>query len=641
MKSHIEAIIIFSKTGEKRMIPLQEGVNIITGDSKTGKSALIEIIDYCLCSTNCTIPKGKITDFSELYALIMKINTNIYVIARYNWNSGGKMFFIKEKENFDFRTLKREYFEKKIKISPKEAQNEIENALGLSVTNVNEDESQQAKKASLRNMVSYLFQHQNLMASKFALFYRFSDFYKRKDVIEQFPIFAGIIDQEYYSTLIKLNSLKSKLKQSEKRQKNNQNLNNHIKEKLQPLLINYFALLNRSLEENLSIEEMLKVASNLPKYDDNILGEAKVVSHYNNLRLKLEELREKERNILLEIENINSTKKNGVNFSKILEELEYQTKITENKNKSYSCPLCGSNCNEINVENEKISKASKWLDTELKLAKKYTFDFSEDIRKLEENHKELEREIKIVYKELKNVEKKFLSSDELKTKMDKVNYAKANIEIFVELNEVGIFENIDEEIEILKANIRDLEKKIRSFDVYEQKEKAELFLSKNMNRLAQTLDFENEYKPINLNFDLVNDNFDLYHSKENNEKIYLSEMGSGANWVSCHIALFLSFLHYFSKQPNSPMPLIMFFDQPSQVYFPQNTVEKNTVSETDLVAVNKIYKTIFDEIKLIGEETRNLPQIIIVDHVDGEGLKNQDEFKKYIRCNWRNGKALI
>ena len=67
MKSYIKAIIIFNKNGEKRVVPLEQGVNIITGESKTGKSALVEIIDYCLCSTRCTIPKGKITDFSYLY----------------------------------------------------------------------------------------------------------------------------------------------------------------------------------------------------------------------------------------------------------------------------------------------------------------------------------------------------------------------------------------------------------------------------------------------------------------------------------------------------------------------------------------------------------------------------------------------
>ena len=63
----------------------------------------------------------------------------------------------------------------------------IENILNLNVTNTTTEPNEKKKKASLRNMVSYLFQHQNLMASKFALFYRFSDYYKRKDTIEQFP----------------------------------------------------------------------------------------------------------------------------------------------------------------------------------------------------------------------------------------------------------------------------------------------------------------------------------------------------------------------------------------------------------------------------------------------------------------------
>lgn len=90
-----------------------------------------------------------------------------------------------------------------------------------------------------------------------------------------------------------------------------------------------------------------------------------------------------------------------------------------------------------------------------------------------------------------------------------------------------------------------------------------------MNRLAKKLDFEEEFKPINLNFDLST--FDLYHVN-GYDKIYLSEMGSGANWVSCHIVLFLSLLRFFAKQSEkSPMPLLLFFDQPSQVYFPQGT----------------------------------------------------------------------
>lgn len=248
MKSYIKAIIIFNKNGEKRVVPLEQGVNIITGESKTGKSALVEIIDYCLCSTRCTIPKGKITDFSYLYTLVMAIDDNTYVIARYNWDDGSKMHFSKEAKGFEPENLELSYFVEKPALPYKDVKNEIECALGLFVTNMATDADQQGKKASLRNMVSYLFQHQNLMASKFALFYRFSDFYKRKDVIDQFPVFAGMISQEYYSDLIQLNTLKAQLKQKYKKQKANEKSTAYIKENLSPLLTDYFALLEQDFD---------------------------------------------------------------------------------------------------------------------------------------------------------------------------------------------------------------------------------------------------------------------------------------------------------------------------------------------------------------------------------------------------------
>ena len=69
--------------------------------------------------------------------------------------------------------------------------------------------------------------------------------------------------------------------------------------------------------------------------------------------------------------------------------------------------------------------------------------------------------------------------------------------------------------------------------------------------------------------------------------------------------------------------------------------DKDEITQADLMAVNKMYKTIFDEINSIGEDTERLPQIIIVDHVDGKSLKCKEEFEKYVCCNWRNNTALI
>ena len=642
MKSYIKAIIIFNQSGEKRIVPLKQGINIITGESKTGKSALVEIIDYCLCSTRCTIPKGKITDFSYLYTLVMAIGNYTYIIARLNWENGGKMYFCKETTSFEPDALELDYFSDKTMLLYKDAQCEIESALGLLVTNMATDADQQGKKASLRNMVSYLFQHQNLMASKFALFYRFSDYYKRKDVIDQFPVFAGMISQEYYSDLIQLNSLKAQLKQKYRKQKANEKSTAYIKESLLPLLTDYFALLEQDFDSNMSAQKMLKIASDLPEFDDTqLFGESKIVARYSELNNELEELRNNEREVLLKIKNIDRASNTGTAFTEMLNDLKQQTSVATIETTEYACPLCGHSCKEITEEDSMLIEATEWLDNELMITEKYTADFSEDVRKLKETHSQIDSKIREVWKQIKTIEQKFISSKSLVSKREKVNYAKAKIVLYAEMSDSGIFETVDEDIAELKEKIQVLEEKIQGFDVDTKKAKAQAFLAENMNRLSQTLDFEDEYRPINLNFGLIDESFDIYQYQNNREKIHLYEMGSGANWVSCHIALFLSFLRYFAGQKNSPMPLIMFFDQPSQVYFPQGDEKSKDVTQADIIAVNKMYKTIFDETISIGKDTGILPQIIIVDHVDGNSLDSKEEFNCYVRCNWRNGKALI
>lgn len=565
MKSYIKAIIIFNENDEKRLVPLKQGVNIITGESKTGKSALVEIIDYCLCSTRCTIPKGKITDFSYLYVLVMGIGDNTYIIARYNWDNGGKMYSSKEEKDFNYKVLSLDYFSEKPTLPYKDAQYEIECALGLFVTNMATDADQQGKKASLRNMVSYLFQHQNLMASKFALFYRFSDYYKRKDIIDQFPVFAGMISQEYYSDLIQLNTLKAQLKQKYKRQKANEKSTAYIKENLSPLLTDYFALLEKDFDDKISAQKMLKMASNLPEFDDTqLFGESKIAERYSVLNEELEELRNEEREILLKIRNIDNASKTGNEFTEMLMDLKQQTTVAEIETTEYICPLCGHDCQEIAENDSQLIEATEWLDNELRITEKYTADFSEDVRKLKDEHSKIDAKIIEVWKQIEMVEQKFISSKALVSKREKVNYAKARLALYAEMSDSGIFETVDEDIAELKEKIQQLEEKIQGFDVDTKKAKAQAFLSKNMNRLSLSLDFEDEYRPINLNFGLLDETFDIYQYQNNREKIHLYEMGSGANWVSCHIALFLSFLRYFAKQDNSPMPLFMFFDQPSQ-----------------------------------------------------------------------------
>jgi hypothetical protein len=519
--------------------------------------------------------------------------------------------------------------------------NEIEQILGLNVSNASTEIEQKKRKASLRNMVSYLFQHQNLIASKFALFYRFTDYYKRKDVIDQFPIFAGIVNQEYYSDLLLLEEYRNQLKQLIRKQKENEKSITYVKDRLIFLLKNYFSLLNMEFDEAISIREALDLAKKLPTKDQIEFSNEKIAQHYYSLKDLLNELREKERTTLLKEKSLKQISNVGDEYKDKLNEISEQTKVCTPSIAEYNCPLCGARCEHINEKDKIIFSATAWLDNELSSTKFYSDEFNDDIRKLEIELDGINREIKKVWKQIKEIEDNYLNSKQLKERNDEINYAKAQILLFVDMQKDGIFNDKDEEIESLQSKIRIMEEKIEGFNYKERISEAQAFLTLNMNKLATTLDFEEEYKPIDLKFGLEDGSFDLHQHQKNNENIYLYEMGSGANWVSSHIALFLSFLHYFAMQENSPMPLTMFFDQPSQVYFPQGQDELMEFTSSDLNAVNRMYKTMFDEIKTIEKETGVLPQLIIVDHVTGEGMEIKEEFNSYIRCSWRDGNALI
>lgn len=118
-------------------------------------------------------------------------------------------------------------------------------------------------------------------------------------------------------------------------------------------------------------------------------------------------------------------------------------------------------------------------------------------------------------------------------------------------------------------------------------------------------------------------------------------MGSGANWLTCHVSLFLSLLHYLASQKDSVVPSFLFLDQPSQVYFPSNFGESDA-KDHDIRQVEKVYTAILEELDEIEQKVGFLPQIIVTDHADNLTLGKYD-FNNYVRKRWTpdNDGALI
>jgi len=87
----IRAVVIYSHDGRHRVVPFEPGrVNIISGDSRTGKSAILGIIDYCFGAKEIDVPEGKVRRNVAWFALLLQTPRGQAFVARQLPKGDGK-----------------------------------------------------------------------------------------------------------------------------------------------------------------------------------------------------------------------------------------------------------------------------------------------------------------------------------------------------------------------------------------------------------------------------------------------------------------------------------------------------------------------------------------------------------------------
>ena len=197
--------------------------------------------------------------------------------------------------------------------------------------------------------------------------------------------------------------------------------------------------------------------------------------------------------------------------------------------------------------------------------------------------------------------------------------------------------SLREEVDRLRGEFDSLRAALSESGVQRRLDAALARVSTYMAHVLPALDAERPNDPAELNIqDLT-----IRVTGATGRKDFLWEIGSGANWLSYHLASTLALHKVFLEQRGSPVPSFVIYDQPSQVYFPQKLARPPEegydpeLSDEDIVAVRKVIKALNDAV--IGANGRF--QVVVLDHAGEDvwgGLPGV-----HLVEEWRSGRALI
>lgn len=631
--------------GEPREVIFKPGmINVISGASKTGKSAVIPIIDYCLGSEKCSIPVGVIRESCAWFGVLVDTLEGQKLFARRepgNQQSTGDMVLL-EAPVIDIPKIIQE------KTTNFEYVKSILNRLaGLSNLEFEPGTEDRFKfRPSFRDLMAFTFQPQNVIANPDVMFFKADTTEHREKLKTIFPYILGAISPELLQARHELNRLSRLLRRKESELLSRKTSSAAWQREGQTwiLLAIELGLLPpdfQVLDDWSSIIEVLRrihtsdtqgVTPTLASMDVVMVRLSALRTQESDLAIQLNQSRQRlhELRRLDESSNVYGgalrVQRDRLALSKWIREL-----AREQDDAVFKPSESGND--RLNQLCETLDAIEVRLQSHPEVAEnigKETLRQREKVQVLLDNLKSVQNEIQIL-------EGKSNTAKNGKDTGERVDRFQGRLEEALRLYDAAnLTSTLPGEIAELKGEIERLIKLISEHEIERKLENALHIVQDIAGKLIPRLDGEWPQAPIKL---IIPDlTVKVIRGTRDD---YLWEIGSGANWLAYHMALTLALQAYFLRIPNHPVPGLLIYDQPSQVYFParravrsQSEVLDPEWLDEDVKAVRKV----FDLLDKIFRKTNGRLQVVVLDHADDEVWGQLSNV--HLVEEWR-GKALV
>lgn len=619
-------LVLYGYNGKVRHLPFALGrVNIITGRSKSGKSVVGDIIDYCLGGDSCNIADGVVRDNVAWYGLLLQFECERVFVARKNPDRGQQttgVCYIEVGEKIE--TPEKCDFSSNTNVSGIEES--LTRRIGIS-ENLNtppEGQSRLPLAANIRHALYYCFQGQDEIAAKNFLFHRQSDDFITQAIKDTIPYFLGVISEEALALENERSILKRKLTLEKRKLEENRYLMGGGSERAIALIgeARQVGLIDASTQiDYQNYQEMHSVLQTALTWSPSMIGSNSGVDRLTFLQNRLQEVRDELDEIGISVDNARKFVGETTGYSgeaqhqkMRLESIGLFEQLNFNPGK---CPLCSGTLEQPLPSVEMIKASIINLDKSIANVTREQPKLRAFISDLEQEREKKQEEIKALEAEIDGL---YQQEDE-RARLRDINARRGKVVGRISLW-IESVEN-DTESEKQEQMVKEIEERIKEIDdildrdsVEERKQSALSLIQVDMTKWAKVLQLEHCDNPYRLDLNKITVVVD-----KPERPVPLKQLGSGSNWVGVHLVSYFALQHFFIEKKR-PVPGFLFLDQPSQVYFPSELDEK----QIDWNEVYKMYQFIIDR----TNELNGRLQVIIVDHAD---LKEKS-FRQFICENW-------
>ncbi len=635
MSLQLLALAIYNRAGQRRELRFKPGkVNVLTGASKTGKSALIDIVDYCLGRNEYTVPSGVIRDTVVWYVLHIRLPNTQAIIGRPAPEGSETTSAVYLEVGGELALP--EYGSLRANSNTSALEQFLTEGVGITANESVPPEGQ--SRAPLQANISHarflLYQPQSRIADRNLMFYRQEEQFIPQAIKDTLPYFLGACGDDQYDRLQQLRRLRRELRILERRLADEQSLRGRDQTRARSLMAEaesagLLAQGTATAETDDPVGVLRRLLGWTPSQDDAVANPTLVT-----LQEEREGMLGSARTLQNEIDAARS-------FAAAQE--GYEAEAIDQKNRltaiglfrgepgGNKCPLCEHELNGSVPKAEEIITSLSSLERQMSAATRQRPRLEAFLSERETRLGEVRQRLKENKAAIEAVVAQEAALQQERNRVVEQSRVVGRVSLFLESVQVAEADSgLQTQVAELRGRVATLEAGL-SDDVVEDRLTSILqVVGSDMTAWARTLELEHSEWPIG--FELKNLTVVAHR---NSGPIRLPQMGSGENWMGYHVVTHLG-LHKLFVERKRPVPGLLMLDQPTQVYFPPEPTEDRSVDDLedeDRQAVRRLFRLIFE----VVEKLAGGLQIIITDHADlGDGW-----FQEAVVEKWRGGNKLV